>query len=798
MKKYYLILILISVFSESVAQNNQTNNHLALWYNKPANAKVADDKNDQNWLNALPVGNGFIGAMVYGDVNSELIQLNEKSLWSGKSQDADNLEAHQSLAKIRELLFNGNYNEATQLTEKTQICSGRGSGYGHGSNAPYGSYETLGDLHFNFSNNTPYTDYYRELSLNDAIVKVNYKQAGIKYQREIFVSYPNKVLVVRLSANKKGAISFNCRLSRSQKCNTYCKDNQMIMQGQLFDGESDNGMKYMVRLKAINKGGSIKYADSLLIVEKADEVVLLLSAATDYLLQPPHYKGADFENISLDNLNKASKLSYLQLLQNHLHDYRNLFNRLAFRIKDNDFLDTIPTDRRLDNFKQTKDDKHLVELYFQYGRYLLIASSRDGALPANLQGIWGNKTQLPWNCDYHTDINIQMNYWLVDQTNLSECQMPLTELIESLVPSGTKTAQVHYKAGGWCIHPITNVWGYTSPGEHPSWGLHLGAGAWLCQHLWDHYAFTNDVEYLRRVFPVMRGSAQFYLDWLVADPKTGKLVSGPAGSPENSFKTADGTVAQISMGPSHDQQLIWDLFTNILEAAQVLAINDELIQKVKVAKANLLITGIGSDGRLMEWANEFEEPEPGHRHISHLFALHPGRQITLSQTPDLAAAARKSLEYRLINGGGHTGWSAAWVINFWARLAEGDKALELLDVLLTRSTVNNLFDMHPPFQIDGNFGATSGIAEMLLQSHTGTIDLLPALPTDWRNGKITGICARGAFVVDIEWKNNKLIAATIVSNKGNRCKVSCQGQAIEFATEAGKAYKLNGELQLVR
>jgi alpha-L-fucosidase 2 len=361
------------------------------------------------------------------------------------------------------------------------------------------------------------------------------------------------------------------------------------------------------------------------------------------------------------------------LLKKHTEDYTSLFNKVSLRLTDSD-IDTIPTDVRLRSRKDDQDDLRLLETYFQFGRYLLISSSREGSLPANLQGMWANKIQTPWNCDYHTDINIQMNYWPADVTNLSECHGPLTDLIESLVLPGSETADVHYKAEGWCVHPITNVWGFTAPGEHPGWGMHVGAGAWLCQHLWDHYSYTLDSEYLKRVYPVMLESARFYLDWLVEDPVTGKLVSGPAASPENSFIAPDGSVAQITMGPSHDQEVISELFTNVLSASVVLNDSDPLLTSVDHALKKLAKPGIGSDGRLMEWREEFRETEPTHRHVSHLYMLHPGNQIDPNTTADLAEAARKSLEMRTDIG---TGWSLAWKVNFWARLHDGDRACRL-------------------------------------------------------------------------------------------------------------------------
>jgi alpha-L-fucosidase 2 len=505
--------------------------------------------------------------------------------------------------------------------------------------------------------------------------------------------------------------------------------------------------------------------DDSLIVQDADAVTLILTASTDHRLEYPQYTGRDFEGLTAHRMEMATQKKYGDLLQTHIDDHSALFGRVHLDLAPG-VRDTIPTDKRLQAFVETRRDPHLVELAFQYGRYLLMASSRPGSLPANLQGVWANKIQTPWNGDYHTDVNIEMNYWPAEVTNLPETHLPLFDLITSLVEPGQRTAEIHYNADGWVVHPITNVWGYTSPGERASWGMHTGAGAWICQHIMEHYVFTGDTAFLQRMFPVLEGSVRFYMDWLVKHPDTGKLVSGPAVSPENTFIAPDGSNCQISMGPAHDQQVIWQLFTDYLKASEVLGTETAFTDSVSTAKSELAGPQIGSDGRLMEWAEEFPEAEPGHRHISHLFALHPGAQISTEHTPELARAAKRSLDHRIEHGGGHTGWSAAWLVSQYARLEEAEQAKQSLDVVLSKNMTPNLFAQHPPFQMDANFGVTAGIAEMLLQSHADVIHLLPALPEAWPEGTVQGLRARGGLTVELVWKDGILEHASLSADQG--------------------------------
>jgi len=766
---------IISAFAQS---------DLRIWYRQPANASIPDRKkswgNDAEWLKALPLGNGSLGAMIYGDVTRERIQLNEKSLWSGSPADNDYPLAYDALAEIRGMLFDGKYKEASALTLKTQVCKGAGSGHGNGANVPFGCYQTLGDLWIDMERKGPWKNYERSLDLMKGIARVGYEQDGIRFNREAFISYPDQTMVVRLTSDRKSALKFQARLDRPERFSTSRQGNDLVMTGAMDNGKGGVGMQYAARLRVRTTGGRIYMTDSTIRVEGADEAVLLLTAATDHRLVYPTYSGADPLPVTIKVLNAAASKSFLQLKSRHLADHERLMGRSTFTLN-NDKRDTIPTDVRLRQ-QSAGGDLRLHELYYQFGRYLMVGSSRKGALPANLQGIWANQIQTPWNGDYHTDVNIQMNYWPVDLTNLSDCQSPLTELISSLVEPGRRTAQTHYRAGGWCVHPITNVWGYTAPGEHPSWGMHLGAGAWLCQHLWEHFAFTRDTAYLRRVYPVMREAAAFYLDWLAKDPRTGKWVSGPAASPENTFVAPDGSKAQISMGPAHDQQVIGELFGNLLSAASILGYSDATVGRTAKVLPDLAVTVIGPDGRIQEWREPFPEAEPTHRHVSHLYMLYPGAGIDPFRQPDWASAARRSLEKRSDDG---TGWSLAWKINFWARLRDGDRALVLLNRLLRPVTVDgvnmsngggtypNLFCGHPPFQIDGNFGGAAGIAEMLLQSHltdgdVRVIDILPAVPTAWKSGRISGLKARGAVEIDIEWSEAGKVRVSLKAGADGR------------------------------
>ncbi len=797
MKTISFVVCALLLMSGSV-RLHAVNDGLRLWYTSPADASVADSSDpwhdDKQWLSGLPLGNGALGAVVFGGVGLERIQLNEETMWSGSPQQSDNPDAAKSLDRIRQLLFSGRYAEATELTNRTQVCKGKGSGGGNGAAEAFGCFQTLGDLWIDFGDRQPYSCYRRELSLDSAIARVSYCQKGVTFTREAFVSAPGKVMAVKLSADRRGMLSFTCRLNRPERYSTYTEGGQLVMSGALDNGHGGNGLRYMARLKVINKGGKIVCGDSAVTVCGADEVVLLLAASTDYKLEYPAYSGRDYESITRKSIADAEAQGYDRLKKAHIDDYSAYYGR-ADMVLDSP-PDTVPTDKLVYMAGKGNVSARLYELMFQYGRYLLISSSRPGTMPANLQGIWANKVQTPWNGDYHTDVNVEMNYWPAEVTNLSEMHLPLFDLIASLVEPGTQTARTQYGKRGWVVHPITNVWGYTSPGESASWGMHTGAPAWICQHIGEHYRYTGDKDFLRRMYPVLRGAVQFYMDWLCTDPKTGKLVSGPAVSPENTFMAPDGSKCQISMGPAHDQQTIWQLFDDLGMASSALGIADSFVTDVADAKSKLAETKIGSDGRIMEWPEEFAETEPGHRHISHLFAVHPGSQINLLQTPELAKAASKSMDYRIAHGGGHTGWSSAWLISQYARLQRADKAKESLDKVLEKSINPNLFTECPPFQIDANFGTTAGIAEMLLQSHvydngTYVIQLLPALPREWSKGSFRGFRARGGFEVNVIWEKGKLKEASIKSLSGNKCRVMYGRRVLkEGVVKAGECWEM--------
>ncbi|WP_150452145.1 glycoside hydrolase family 95 protein [Arenibacter lacus] len=783
-KTLLLTLLVFTIYSCQTQEKETSSNEI--WYAQPAS----------QWMEALPVGNGRLGAMVFGDPNNERIQLNEDSMWPGGPDWGDSKGTPEDLAHFRKLLREGNPHEvdATYMDKFSYKTVVR-------------SHQTMGDLFIDFKGDKKVENYKRSLDLNNALVEVTYTSNGAEYSEKVFSSHADDLMVIHLSTTAAEGMDFDLRLDRPEDhghktvTTSNPSDSEISMLGMVtqYGGKResqpfpiDYGVKFETRLKVENTTGEVVANNGSLSLKGVKD-------ATIYLVANTSFYSDDYKTKNIETLKSVAGKTFSSLLNRHIEDYSSLYNRVALDLGGKE-LDSLPTDVRLQRIKDGKDDPDLAAKLFQFGRYLLIASSRPGTNPANLQGIWNNHLEAPWNADYHLNINLQMNYWPAEVTNLSELHMPLFDFGDRLLERGKITAKEQYGIDrGAVMHQATDLWATAwMRAERTYWGAWIHGGGWLAQHYWEHYKFTEDEEFLQnRAYPFLKTISEFYLDWLQKDENSEKWISYPEASPENSYYAADGKPVAMAMGSAMGHQIIAEAFENTLEAAQVLEIEDDFIKEVRT-KLEDLYPGvkIGKDGRILEWNEEYEEPEKGHRHMSHLYALHPGVAIT-SKDKEAFAAAQKTIDYRLQHGGAGTGWSRAWMINFNARLLDAKSAQENITKLMQISIADNLFDEHPPFQIDGNFGYTAGVAELLMQSHEGFIRLLPALPPNWESGSITGLVARGNVELDLEWKDGKLVKVGLLAKRNTEVDLLYNQVETTVALKKDQKIWLNSALEKV-
>ena len=813
MRKLYLCFVSVFLsFSALWAEGTDYTRGLSIWFDTPNSldgraiwlrADGSGMNPDREWENAsLPIGNGSLGANILGSVAAERITLNEKTLWKGGPNTAGgadyywkvNKQSASVMEEIRQAFTDGDYEKAELLTRKN--FNGLAH-YEEGDETPFrfGSFTTMGEIYVETGlSEIGMSDYYRALSLDSAMAVVSFKKDNTRYMRKYFISYPDSVMAMKFTANKTGKQNLVLRYCPNSEAKSSLRADDT--DGLLYTGVlENNGMKFAIRIKAITKGGTTTVEQDRLIVKDADEVVFLLTADTDYKMNfqpdfkdPKTYVGSDPEQTTRKTMEEAIRKGYDELYRAHEADYTSLFNRVKLQLNPEVTARNLPTNLRLANYRKGQADYRLEELYYQYGRYLLIACSRPGNMPANQQGMWHNNLNGPWRVDYHNNINIQMNYWPACSTNLGECTRPLVDFIRSLVKPGAETAKAYFNARGWTASISANIFGFTSPlsSEDMSWNFNPMAGPWLATHIWEYYDYTRDKEFLKSTgYDLLKSSAQFTVDYLWYKPD-GTYTAAPSTSPEH---------GPVDEGTTFVHAVVREILLNAIEASKVLGVDKKERKEWEYVLAHLAPYKIGRYGQLMEWSRDIDDPEDEHRHVNHLFGLHPGHTLSPVTTPDLAQAARVVLEHR---GDGATGWSMGWKLNQWARLQDGNHAYKLYGNLLKNGTLDNLWDTHAPFQIDGNFGGTAGITEMLLQSHMGFIQLLPALPDAWQDGSVSGICARGGFEVNLSWKDGKLAEAVVTSEKGVPCTVRYEDKTLSFKTKKGSSYRIvmdNNELK---